>query len=507
MKKKLIVLLSLVMVISLLASCGGTGSGESGEKELVAAIEAAPSVLDMHGTSSQLDAYGLMQVYDTLLMKDEKGEITGSLAKDWEISDDGMVYTFHLNEGVKFTNGDELKASDVAFSLNRAKESSYSSYNFSNMDKSKALDDYTVEVSLNSPNVSFLETLTGFNACIASEAVVSQYGDDFGKTAESVIGTGAYKLTEWTPGQKCAFEANEDYFKGAAPIKKFRMKAYSDTNSAIIALQTGEIQYYFADIPGISIETVEKEEKLTLTSFDSRKCFYLSMNNESGIFADKRMRQAVAYAADRNKIMTAGVDGIGTITNTLAGPDYAGVPAVDSWYENDIEKAKQLVKESGNEGAKVVIKCYSIGSYAKLATALQEDLNKIGLKAEILQEETDAMIADLEDGNFEIAVTGWNNSTKDTGDIFTIVLDSKNAGGTNDARYKNDRVDELLIAGAKEEDSEKRAAIYKEIAEIVNEDVPYIPLFYTKANRAYASDLKVAEGNVQYDKIYNYSWK
>lgn len=509
MKKFTSILLVVLMVFALTA-CGGNQNDaaktDPAEREMVAALDQVPTVLDVHGTNAIADYIGIYQIYDTLVIKNAQNEIEGSLAESWTVSDDGKTYTFLLKKGVKFSNGNELKASDVAWSLNRGKESSFSSFNFSSMEKADAKDDYTVEVQLTEPNVAFLETLTGANAAIACEAVFKEAGDTFGRDVESVVGTGPYVLNEWNPGQLMVLTANEDYFKGAPNVKKLRMKTISDTNSAVIALQTGDIDYFFSAIPAVSLDSVQKDENLQLTEFSSNKCNYLSLNTESDVFSNPLMRQALAYGVDRQKMLTIGLDDQGVIVNTLAGSDYTACPTDFTWYDYDLDKATALVKEAGMEGAAVTIKTYAIGSYSKIATALQDDLKKMGLNAEVQQLEVNAMITDLESGNFQVSVTGWTSSIKDTGDIFNLILSSANYGVTNDARYKNAEVDKLIKAAAGEQDNAKRTDLYRQVAEIMKEDCPYIPLFYTSGNRAYTKDLAIEEGNVQYGRIYDFSW-
>ncbi len=508
--KKFISILLVVMMVFTFAACGGGSSSaekeDPAEREMVAAMDQASTVLDMHGTNALADYLGIFQIYDTLLIKNAQNEIEGSLADSWTVSDDGKTYTFKLKEGVKFSNGEEMTADDVVWSLTRGKESSFSSFNFSTLDSVTAVDTYTVEIKLSQANVAFLETLTGANAAIGCKAVFDEAGDNFGRGVDTVVGTGPYILTEWNPGQLMVLTANEDYFKGAPNVKKLRIKTISDTNSAVIALQTGDIDYYFTAIPAVSRDSVESDENLTITDFSSNKSQYLSLNTESDVFSNKLMRQALACGVDRQKMLTIGLDDQGVIANTLAGADYTAVPSDFEWYEYDLEKAKSLVKEAGMEGASVTIKTYSIGAYSKIATALQDDLKQLGLNAEVQQLEVNAMIADLESGNFQIAVTGWVSSVKDTGDVFNLILNSDNYGSTNDARYKSSEVDKILEEAMGEQDNAKRTEMYKQVAEIVKEDCPYIPLFYTSENRAYTSDLTIDEGNVQYNRIYDFSW-
>ena len=508
MKKFAVLILCFVMILSF-AACGGGGSEGNGnaDRELVSAFDQAPTVLDMHGTSALADFYGLYQVYDTLVKKDANHETVGSLADSWEISEDGLTYTFKLKEGVKFTNGAELTADDVVYSLTRAQESSFSASTFRIMKGVTKVDDYTVAIELNEPRVSFIEVLSGATASIGCKAVFEEFGDNFGRDVESVVGTGPYKVTEWEPGQLLVLEANDEYFLGAPAIKKARIKTIGDPDSAVIALRSGDLDLYFSAVPAVALDTIKNEEGLALTQYPSARLMYLSVNNESEVFKDKLMRQALAYAVDREKAVLVGADGAGEIVNTLAGNDFTSAPQGFEWYEHNPDKAKELVKEAGMDGATVVIKTFASGTHPKIATAIQDDLAAIGLNASVQQLEVNAMIEDLEAGNFDVAVTSWTSMVKDTGDLFDYILHSANYGITNDARYVNEEVDELLNAAASNQDNAERTEMYTKVAELAKEDCPYIPLLYSSANRAYSADLVVEEGNVEYGRIYDFSWK
>lgn len=514
MRKTITLLLAVLMVMSLCA-CGGAsqqsaapaegGAAAAEDKELVAGIDAAPSVLDMHQTSALVDYRGLTQVYDTLVAKDANGNLVGSLAESWEASEDGMTYTFTVRNGVKFSNGAPLTTADIAWSINRAVESPFSSYNFPAIESAEAADDTHVVIHLKAPSVSFLETLTGGTASIGCQAVFEEYGDEFGRIPEAVVGTGPYILTEWTPGQTCSFVANEDYFLGAPSVKHLRIKTISDPSSAVIALQTGDIGYYFNSVPEVAVPTIQGDKSLTLETFSSTKLGYISINNEDSLFSDVRVRQAVACGIDRAKILAMGLDDAGEVISTMAGNDYVAHPDT-SWYEYDLEKAQKLLADAGKTGAHVVIETYSSNYYPKIATALQDELTKIGFEAEVKILEINAMINDLETGNFQLCVTGWTTTTKDTGDFFSLVFDSANLGVSNDARFSNEEVDALLAQAVGEQDPEARIALHTQIAEIAKEEAPYVPLFVTSENRAFTSELSIEPGNVQHCRIYDFSW-
>lgn len=508
MKRKLALFLGVILIISLFAACGQkTSQNNSTAKELDAAMVQAPNTFYPFGSHSMSDEYGYSQVFDTLITKDNNGNIVPSLAKKYDISSDGKVFTFTLTKGVKFTNGTEFKASDAKFSLEKAKQAPYSASLFADVTSIDAVDDYTVKITLKNANASFMKILSTNYCPMVSKEALTKYGDKFGLTPEATVGTGPYILKELQPAQLCVFEANPDYFKGAANVKKIRIKTIGDSNAAMIALQTGEIQYYFNDIPGMSKDTIGKNEKLTLETFNSLKFYTILLNNSKGPFADVRLRQAIAYAIDRKKSLAVGLDGDGTIVDTPGGQDFTANPGGNWSYKLDIEKAKQLVKDAGMEGKTITIKTLSSANFPKIATALQDDLSKIGLTVKVSQEEQNTMITEASKGDFDMVIISWNYTTKDMGEAMSnFCLSPKLGAQGNMGGYSNPAMDQLLQKAQREMDNNARKQLYADALKIFNNDVPLIPLYYPNSSRAYSNNLVINKGYVQYNLLYYFKW-
>ncbi|MEL7563418.1 MAG: ABC transporter substrate-binding protein [Dehalobacterium sp.] len=508
MKIKIIGLVSAIAMMLLFSGCGQksvesaqTGVQENKNKELIVGVVKANSNFDPYGSYGD-ETYGHMQVYDTLVIKDKDGAIAPSLAEKYEVSPDGLTYTFFLRQGVKFSNDTDFTAADAKFSIDKGIESSYTNWVMAGVAGSEIVDDYTVKITLNKADVSFLEKLTWIY--LVSEAAYQQFGDQYGKTAEAIIGTGPYVVKEWKAGELVVFEANPNYFLGAPDIKKVSFKTISDANAAVIALQTGEIGLYLKDIPGIAVNSIGTNDKLTLTHYSSYVFMDVLMNCQTGIFTDPRLRKAVAYGVDRGKMLQVGTEGQGTIVDYPGGPDYMGNPNVNNFYQVDVEKAKALVKEAGMEGKTVTIKTMDTDPWPKLATALQDDLGKIGLVAKVEQIEMNAYSQDVwQKANYEIAISRYWSGTKDMSETMSLL---ETGGSMNFSKYSNPLIDPYLVKASAEMDTEVRKQLYTEAIKIFTEDVPLIPLYYTQGNRAYSKDLVIEEGNVQYDHIYYYRW-
>lgn len=515
MKKKITFLLFVLMMVTLVSGCGKSdGNGQKdqfADRVMVAAMAVAPSSgFNPYADVGAVEGMVNVDLYSTLIQKDSNGKMSPYTAEKYEMSADGMTYTFYLRKGVKFSNGAELKASDVKFSIETAMKSPYTYDGYISVGSVEAVDDYTVKVNMKAPDAAFLEKLSSvFYSYIVNEEAYKQYGDQYGKTAEATIGSGPYVLAEYKPGESCTLEANPDYFMGSPDIKTVSIKAISDSNAAIIALQTGDIDIYLDDVPAIAIDSISKDSNLSLKEYQSTVFYFLSMNYETGPFKDVRLRQAVAYAIDRAKVNTFATEGMGTVVDNPGGPSFVGNPGGKTWYKMDIEKAKQLVKEAGMEGKTIVLKTIGTNPLPKVATAVQDSLNQIGLKIEVQQLEQTAFIDDVRNGSFELAAARYWGLTMDMDEIMFSRYHSSMIGVYNASRYSNPMMDDVILKAKSEMNPEKRVQLYKEAIKIYTDDAVEIPLFYSPAYRAYTKDLIVSDDQPSYHTgvcFFDYKW-
>lgn len=517
--KRVISVLMCVLLTVSITGCGKTGgsSGSSSnaedpggtQKVLEAAVTVVNNTYDPWAAPNAYDDIGRMQIYDTLVFKDGDGNLSPSLAESWTWSDDALSVTFTLRQGVLFHNGDEMKASDVKFSLDTVRTSdSYSTY-FANVDRIETEGDYTVTVYLNSPNVALLEVLMTFGQ-IVNEKVYTAAGEQVGTTLGSVVGTGPYKLKEWNPGEYAIYQANEAYFKGEPNVKEVRVSTIADANSATISLQTGSVDAYLQTLPAISVGSLKQDSKLTVDDITSKRLYYLGMNNERGPFAGNTLlREAVACGVDRDALNSIANEGLGEIVYYPGGPDYSGQPGVkDSGYHYDPERAKELVKQAGAEGLSFTISLENSGCLSELATALQSQFREIGLNASVDILEVNAYLKDVySEGNYDMFISFTTAKTKDMDTVWTNLFHTENIGQGNSSRYSNKDMDRIIESARSETDVEARKALYADGVKIFDQDIPMLPLFYEYANRAHSSQLAVQPGMAEYDNLFYYSWK
>lgn len=481
------------------------------DQQMVVAIPGLPDTGDCQNTSSLYVRLGLNhQVYDTLMTKDSDGKIVNSMVESCEMSPDASECTVKLIKGIKWWDGTELTSKDVKFTIERAKTAKGSQKTAcADIDRVEVIDDYNFKIVMGTPNVALLEYLTYI--FILNEDFVTKSGDKYGTSVDTIMGSGPYVIKEWEFGNHIVYEAYKDYFKGEAAVKSVLLKVISDSNAAVIALQTGEIDLYMNDVPNISLSTITSDNKLAMDSFSSLRYNYVLFNAEKGTFADVKMRQAVAYAINRKDMLIVACEDVnnGYLINSPAGPDFVANPGYESWpYEQNIEKAIQLVKEAGYEGKSIVLKTLSVEPYIKIATKLQDSLSKIGLAVEIVQLENSAYVNDVcGNTDFEISICFNSFSGKDMDICMTAQLHSAKAGMSgNYGKYTNAAMDDLILKAKVETDLTKRTAIYKQAVDLFGQELPSIPLYYAKSTRAYSDDLTVVKNCAQYDKLYYYSW-
>lgn len=515
MKKFPALILSTVLVLSLMVGCADGGDVEnvdsSGERQMVVAIPGLPDTGDCQNSTSGYVRLGLtQQVYDYLMRKDGNGNIIPNMVESYELAPDASSCTFVLKQGIKFHDGSELTAEDIAYTFERAKTCTGSIKTYcADISHVEVADAYNFTIIMENPNVALLEWLTCIP--IMSKSFTETCGEDYGTDIDKVMGSGPYKMVEWKFGEYIIFEAFEDYFLGCPDVKSIRLEVISDTNAAVIALQTHEIDLYMNDVPYISVDDLKADETLNMEFFSSTRYNYVLFNAEEGMFTDVRMRQAVAYAVDREEMLIMGCEDVnnGYIVNTPAGPDFVANADSKTWpYEHNIEKARELVKAAGYEGASTSIYTLNVDPYTKLAVKLQDYMSQIGLTCDIVQLENSAYISDVCDlGGFEIAICFNTFPGKDADIAMSAQLLSSKAGlAGNYGRYIDETMDQMIIDAKVISDMETREAAYKQIAEHFSETLPTIPLYFAKSSRVYSTDLTVEENCAQYDHLAYYSW-
>ncbi|MGL4307326.1 glutathione ABC transporter substrate-binding protein [Cetobacterium sp. SF1] len=482
MKKRrsfLMMLLSIFFILSSLAM---------GAKDvLVVAQGADAKTLDPHMTNDQPSSRVSSQIYDRLVEQDLNMNIVPGLAEKWKQEDD-LTTVFYLRKGVKFHNGEELKASDVKFTLDRMKASAQVSHIIGAIDKVVVVDDYTVKVITEKPFGALTSHLAHTATSIMNEKAVKAAGDKYG---QQPVGTGPYKFSEWQAGDKIILVANKDYFKGEAPTKTVIFRNVPEGTNRTIGLETGEIDIAY-DIEPIDKEMVQKHKKLDYVEEPSLSMSYIGFNTTKKPLNDPKVRQAICYAIDIDSLIDAVYQGGAVEANSPIGPKVFGYNKDAKAYKYDPEKAKAILKEAGYTKP-IKIKLWTNDNPVRrdICTIVQDQLKQVGIDVEIETLEWGAYLDGTARGEHDMFILGWVSVTGDADyGLYPLFHSSAKGGAGNRSFYSNEKVDKLLDEGKNSVDPEARKKAYAEVQNIVQEDVPIFTMVYTSQNIAKQKNVK-----------------
>lgn len=331
----------LATAIALASSVGA----QAARTDLVIGMTLEPPHLDpTAGAAAAIKEVGYANIFEGLAKITSDGTVEPLLAKSWDISDDGTVYTFHLQEGVTFHDGAEFTAEDVKFSIDRAMaEDSVNPQKqlYSAVDSVEVVDPLTVEVTLKHPQGAFL-----WNMGWGEAAIVSRSSADGNK--EHPIGTGPFKFDNWAKGSSITMVRNPDYWGEEVYLERAEFRIIPDAAAAVPALLSGDVQA-FSNMPaGDALPQIEADPRFEVVVGSTEGETVLSTNNKREPFDNLKVRQAIAHAIDRDAIIAAaGFGGHGTPIGSHFAPHHPAYVDLTGTYPYDPEKARELLAEAG----------------------------------------------------------------------------------------------------------------------------------------------------------------
>jgi peptide/nickel transport system substrate-binding protein/oligopeptide transport system substrate-binding protein len=428
------------------------------------------------------------------------------LAESYSVSPDGLTYEFKLRPGVKFQNGRAMTADDVVYTLNRTvnpKTQSPGASFFSSIDgfedftKGKAdhlsgvsaSDPSTVVIKLAQPNASFLYTMALNFAFVVPKEEVEKAGGDFGKHP---VGTGAFRLKDWTLGQKVVLERNPDYFeKGLPHLDMLTVEVGQEPLTALLRLQHGEIDALGDGIPPAKFNEVMANETLKKDVVIGPRLAttYVTMKTNQKPFNDQRVREAVNHAINKARIVKL-INGRATPANQVLPPGMPGYDADFKGFDYDPKKAKELLKAAGLSGGfGTTLFANNTDPNPRIAEAIQQDLAAVGIKADLkmLAQENVIAAAGSPDQAPMVWSGGmaWSDDFPDPTDFFTPILSCSSAtqGGWNWAWYCRKDLDDAAAKADAIADPAKageRLAAWQDIYRKVMADAPWVPVYNEK---------------------------
>ena len=449
---------------------GGASAGGGGGANLVVAIAGEPDQLDPHMTSSYFSFEVLENVYDTLVQPDADLEMQPALAESWETSEDQLTWTFHLREGVTFHDGTPLTADDVVYSYNRIIDGELANaYRFGSVEKVTAADELTVEIALTAPAPNLLSSIGGFKGM----AIVLEENVESGDIKNKPIGTGPFAFDAYSTGDSISLTANADYWGGAPEIAGVNFRFISEATTALADLQAGEI-HWTDSIPEQQVASLTSNPDVEVGKVPSNDYWYLAPNGAKAPYSDARVRQAIAWAIDRDAITQAATYGNGT-TNQLAIPETSAWYSDYAPYSRDTGKAQQLLQDAGISDLDLdLMVTTQYPETVQAAQVIAANLAEIGITVNIRTVDFATWLDEQALGNFDMLLLGWLGNI-DPDDFYYNQHHSE--GASNAQKYANSEVDALLEEARGETDTDKRRDLYATAAAQIADDASYIYLY------------------------------
>ncbi|MFC2583485.1 MAG: ABC transporter substrate-binding protein [Lachnoanaerobaculum saburreum] len=547
MKKRLIVAAFAITGAMALAGCGGGSKSAKKVSGKILTIEMGPEVesIDPALNTTNDGANYLTYLFDNLLRTDKDGKVVPSLAQKYEVSDDGLTWTFHLRDGLKWSDGSDFTANDFVYSWQRMVDPDIAApyaetvlgmvegydeaigkpdengNQTTTLDITKlrveAPDDKTFVVHMSHPTPYF-DKLAAFAALSpVKKDVVEAKPDGWTLDPKTYISTGPFKLAEWKSGSYLMLEKNENYWnKDAVKLDGIKCLLMEDQNAAFSAYESGDA-LMIKDIPTQEITTLQKRPDYRLDP--QIGTYFIDLNNTLDEFKDAKVRQALSLALDRKYISE-------TITAGTYTPAKGFVPAgvvdwdTSAWednitdpsvyinvddYQGNLAKAKELLKEAGHEnGAGLPTIVYSTNDqsyHKKIAEYLQQVWGELGVKVEVNIVEWKSFTPQRRSGNYQAARDGWVMDYNDPSNILQL---TSTGNGNNSSKYSNPEYDALLEKAANEADPQTRFGYFHQAEEMLMRDMGVTPLLYY--NEMYLQSDKIKDSYHTTDGIWHFEY-
>ncbi|MDO5338028.1 MAG: ABC transporter substrate-binding protein [Eubacteriales bacterium] len=502
MKKLAAILLTGIMTFSMAftASASSKTDGKDMEakapdNDMVVAMQADATHLDPHVSSNGYSNTITNAMYETLLTFNEDSEVVPLLAKDWSVSEDGKSYTFHLNEGITFHDGEAFNAESVKAVYERglADDSLTLQRTINSWEGVTVDDEYTVTINLKEPNNTFINKITQFR--IVSKAGMDQGKDYLSKTS---CGTGPFILEERVDGGYTKLVRNENYWQDGPTVDTLTFQVVPEDGSRIAMLQTGEADIIMP-LPAIDVERIESDPTIIIDNFPSITYRYVTLNtqweNADGQkpFADKRVRQALNYAFDSEAYAKVVFNGYAVEPTSIFSENIMYF-SPQTPYKPDLEKAKALMEEAGfADGFDCQIIVDNTTIEQKGAEFVKQQLAQINVNVELLPNESTANAeltsAPLEETTVQMWYVNWGSGSYEADGSMRNILHGEKfpPDGYNTAFWNNEEFNNLLDEALKMTDTDEIAEAYAKAQAIAWDECPWIFLGNDNSLNAYKS--------------------
>lgn len=487
--------IAVVAICSMFPCLSSCSKKSKGAAVLRVSIPAGPVTLD---TRIATDLYGITisrLISDGLFKTNDHLEVVLNLAERYEQPTDSS-YRFFLRKGVKFHNGMPLTAEDVEYTYRSIIDGKVKSAFKGGFDRVKEIvveSPDTIRIELKEPYAPFLTLL---NIGIVPKKVAEEAGDNF---STSPVGTGPYKFVRFVPDSVLELAANENYFGGVPRIPRLVFDVVKDENVRVMKLIKGDTDLVQNAIPPMLLDKVMETPHLQKKEDTGVTITYMGFNLTDPIISNADVRRAIAYAIDRDAIISHRFRGLAVKANSILSPGNWAYDKHLKQYEFDPKKAKGLLDSAGypdpdgdGPGKRfgLIYKTSNNKERIDIAQMIAHQLEAVGIGVRVEPYEWGKFYDDVKKGNFQMYSLSWSLLTEP--DMFYDICHSSQwaPDGVNRNRYKNETVDDLVSEGRVSMDRKRRKEAYAKVQEIVLEELPYIPLWYEKNVVVYRDDLR-----------------
>ena len=474
-------LTALLLGVGVISTGVPSGAPDAGAQPLKPVIRfgvnRAAQTLDPVSADANADIWATMQIYQQLVRVTIKGNgFEPDLAERWTTSTDGRTWTFFLRKAARFSHGDPVRASDVVWSLTRARVTQGPwKWALEAVEDITAPDEHTVVIRLKEPRAPFLADVSLFSTSILPEKVFKSASPE--NIANKPVGSGPYMLVEWKKGDDLVMKANPYYHERGLPrTRELRIRYIRDDDRRIAALQSGDVDGI--DFPPFSrIEELKKDSKLEIQLNASMQVAHLALNIREAPLNNVKVRQALAFATDRPTIVKAVCFAGCTPATTFLPMTTPFFNASAKGYGCDLVKARQLLQESGAATPVRLGLLFRSNDAVHQATAaaLKEMWGKLGVTLEL--EPHDRATQLFRANQFQVYLTSWTNDIPDPSQLAAYELGFTESQSYHTG-YRSAAMDALLARGLRELNLDKRRQIYDEIQNLALRDSPLIWLYY-----------------------------
>ena len=501
-------LLAALMVASGLLVAGPSFAS----KDVVFAVASTFTTTDPYDANDTLSQAMAKSFYEGLYGFDKDMKMIPVLAESYTVSADGLVYTVKLRKGIKFQDGTDFKADAVKVNFDRVtnpdnKLKRFGLYN--NIARTEVIDDYTARITLKTAFSAFINNLAHPSGVMISPTALAKYGKDI---ASNPVGTGPFKFVEWNRTDHLKVAKFDGYWrKGYPKVDTITWKPVIDSNTRSAVMQTGEAQFMFP-VPFEQAESLKAKPDLELVAAPSIVLRYLSMNTQQKPFDNVKVREAIAYAINKDALAKVAFNGYATPAEGVVPTGVEYNVKLGPW-PYDVAKAKKLMAEAGYpSGFETELwSAYNHSVAQKVTQFLQQQLGQIGIKVKITLLEAGQRVEKVESwpdpatAPVRLYYVGWSSSTGEADWAIRPLLASESWPPRlfNTAYYKNDTVDNDIKSALATTDHAAKAKFYRDAQETIWKDAPWAPLVTERSLSAH--NKKLSGVYVMPDQSFNFT--